>query len=204
MFLGGFMRVVFFVVAFTLFFGSPLLMAEEPQTKTSLAVSPLKEIERTVDELITVIEGTSSVSAPIRRDKLRIVINRLFDFEEMAKRSLGAHWKEISTEEQNEFVHVFSDLLARTYLTKIETLKRGMVRFDSERVESPRALVKTFIENNGDKFPLDYKLLDRSGSWKVYDVVIENIGLVANYRNEFAGVIRKETFAGLLKKLKEK
>ncbi len=198
------MRVVFFVVAFTLFFGSPLLMAEEPQTKTSLAVSPLKEIERTVDELITVIEGTSSVSAPIRRDKLRIVINRLFDFEEMAKRSLGAHWKEISTEEQNEFVHVFSDLLARTYLTKIETLKRGMVRFDSERVESPRALVKTFIENNGDKFPLDYKLLDRSGSWKVYDVVIENIGLVANYRNEFAGVIRKETFAGLLKKLKEK
>lgn len=198
------MRVVFFLVASFLLVTPPLLKADEPHAKTNVAVSPLKEIEKTVDELVAVIQATTSVSAQIRRDKLRTVINPLFDFEEMAKRSLGAHWKEITVEEQQEFVHVFSDLLARTYLTKIETLKPGMVKFDSERVESPRALVKTFVENNGDKFPLDYKLLDRSGSWKVYDVVIENIGLVANYRNEFAGVIRKETFAGLLKKLKEK
>ncbi len=180
-------------------------IAEAVPTQAQAQLSPLKQVEHAINDLVTVIE-TSAASTTVeqRREKLRKVIDPVFDFEEMARRSLGAYWKEISAEEQVEFVRVFSDLLARTYLSKIESLKRGMVHLESERIEAPRALVKTIVEDKGNKFPIDYKLLDQNGVWKVYDVIIENIGLVANYRNEFAGVIRKESFAGLMKKLSEK
>lgn len=180
-------------------------IAETVPTQAQAQLSPLKQVEHAINDLVTVIEtSAASTSVEQRREKLRKVIDPVFDFEEMARRSLGTYWKEISAEEQTEFVRVFSDLLARTYLSKIETLKRGMVHLESERIEAPRALVKTIVEDKGNKFPIDYKLLDQNGHWKVYDVIIENIGLVANYRNEFAGVIRKESFAGLMKKLSEK
>ena len=162
-------------------------------------------VKATLAEVIKVVETyPSEKQLETRREKLREVINPRFDFEEMSKRSLGAYWREITPDEQKEFVSVFSDLLARTYLSKIETVQEGMVKFDSEKLDGPRSVVKTIIKYKGDNFPLDYKLLNDSGGWKVYDVVIENIGLVVNYRNEFAGIIRKETFAGLMKRLKEK
>jgi phospholipid transport system substrate-binding protein len=122
----------------------------------------------------------------------------------MAKRSLGPNWNEITPEEQKDFTAVFSELLARTYLSKIETVKPGMVKVESEQIESPRAVVKTTVTSKGDTFPIDYKMSIHDNTWQVYDVVIENIGLVANYRNEFSGVIRKEKFDGLMAKLRKK
>jgi phospholipid transport system substrate-binding protein len=122
----------------------------------------------------------------------------------MARRSLGSNWNEISAAEQADFTTVFSELLARTYLSKIETVKRGMVKVESESVESSKAVVKTTVLSQGDTFPIDYKLMLENGQWRVYDVVIENIGLVANYRNEFSGIIRKEKFSGLMERLRKK
>jgi phospholipid transport system substrate-binding protein len=80
-----------------------------------------------------------------------------------------------------------------------------MVKVESENVEPPKAVVKTIVISKGDTFPIDYKLIQKEGgSWQVYDVVIENIGLVANYRNEFSGIIRKDNFSGLMEKLRAK
>ena len=79
-----------------------------------------------------------------------------------------------------------------------------MVEIKNTQVKDPKALVKTIVNYKGDTFPLDYRMLNRDGSWKVYDVVIENIGLVSNYRNEFAGIIRKKKFSGLMEMLKKK
>lgn len=167
--------------------------------------SAMGEVKATLNEVIKIVTAyPTEKQLDQRRAKLREVINPRFDFEEMSKRSLGTYWKEITPEQQKDFVHVFSDLLARTYLSKIETVQEGMVKFDSEKVDFPRAMVKTIVKYKGDNFPLDYKLLNQDGNWKVYDVIIENIGLVANYRNEFAGIIRKESFDGLMKKLREK
>lgn len=195
------------VFAAALLFAPAAVFADTvtPDSLTQREASALKQVEQTVDEVIEVVKMyRDDKQLDQRRAKLREVINPRFDFEEMSKRSLGAYWKEISPEQQKEFVRVFSDLLARTYLSKIETVEEGMVKFDGEKLDPPRALVKTTIKYKGDNFPLDYKLLNSSGSWKVYDVVIENIGLVANYRNEFAGIIRKESFDGLMKRLREK
>lgn len=167
--------------------------------------SPKAEMQQTIDDIIKVVEANpSDAQRTERREKLRTLINPKFNFAEMSKRSLGANWNEINPDQQKEFTTVFSDLLARTYLSKIETVKSGMVSIDSETVEVPRAIVKTTVTSKGDTFPIDYKLIFQDGRWQVYDVVIENIGLVANYRNEFAGIMRKDKFSGLMAKLREK
>jgi phospholipid transport system substrate-binding protein len=167
--------------------------------------SPRAEMENTINSIISIVAANPSDEVKtVRREKLRTLINPRFNFAEMSRRALGPNWNEITPEEQKDFVTVFSSLLARTYLSKIETVKAGMVTVVSENVEMPKAVVKTSVVSKGDTFPIDYKLLFEDGRWQVYDVVIENIGLVANYRNEFSGIIRKDKFTGLMTKLREK
>jgi phospholipid transport system substrate-binding protein len=171
------------------------------------------DVKATIDQIIQIVsEHPGDENIKTRRLKLRQVINPRFDFEDMAKRSLGAHWNSISAEEQRDFVAIFSDLLARTYLSKIETVKPGMVKIEGEDGRSPgtganesqRSTVKTTVTTKGNAFPINYQLSNVNGEWKVYDVVIEQISLIANYRNEFAGIIRKEKFEGLMKRLRDK
>ena len=167
--------------------------------------SPKADMQQTIDQIIKIASALPGDEKKTeRRQKLRELINPKFNFGEMSKRSLGANWNDLTPQEQSEFTHVFSELLARTYLSKIETVKPGMVTVESEQVEAPRAVVKTKVVSKGDTFPIDYKLLLQGNSWQVYDVVIENIGLVANYRNEFSGIIRKEKFSGLMERLRKK
>ena len=176
-----------------------------PVLATSAYASPKAEMSKTIDDIIAIASAHPGDEAKtIRRQKLRELINPKFNFAEMSKRSLGANWNDLSASEQAEFTTVFSELLARTYLSKIETVKPGMVRVESEQVEMPRAIVKTVVISKGDTFPIDYKLMSSSSNWQVYDVVIENIGLVANYRNEFSGIIRKDKFSGLMERLRKK
>ena len=196
--------VAFFVGA--IIFPSHIVRADDaltdppPPSKT-----PTAEVRDTLDQILVVVEKyPGKDQEKPRREKLRQVINPKFDFKEMSQRSLGALWKERTPEEQKEFVDVFSNLLAKTYLAKVELVRRDTVKIDKEEVDGARALVKTIITYNGDKFPLDYKMMNKNGMWQVFDVVVENIGLVANYRNEFAGVIRKDGFEGLMTQLKDK
>lgn len=168
--------------------------------------APIDEVKNVVDQLVKAVEqfpGEENIKA--RRAKLREIITPKFDFAQMAKLSLGAHWKEVSATEQDEFVKVFSDLLASTYLARIENIRAKTVKIDNQNFSNPtQAIVNTTVTHKGDKFPINYRLVKGAQGWKVYDVVIENIGLVVNYRNEFSGIIRKEQFAGLMKRLKEK
>jgi phospholipid transport system substrate-binding protein len=167
--------------------------------------SPKAEIQKTIDSIIATVQANpGDAGKGPRRTKLREIINPKFDFDEMSRRSLGSNWNEITPEEQKDFTTVFSELLARTYLSKIETVKPGMVKVESEQVEGAKAVVKTVVLSQGDTFPIDYKMMNRDNNWRVYDVVIENIGLVANYRNEFSGIIRKDKFSGLMERLRAK
>ncbi len=185
----------------SLFISLPVF-GKEAATKTS----PKVEMQETIDELVKIVNKYSGdAQIDERRKNMRLVIEPKFDFDEMAKRSLGAKWKTITPAQQKEFVSLFSELLAKTYLARIENVEEGMVTIKEEKIKFPKALVKTTVDYKGDLFPIDYKLVNKTGeTWRVYDVIIENIGLVANYRNEFAGIIRKEQFSGLLERLKEK
>jgi len=167
--------------------------------------TPKSLVQSTLDQVVSIVEEhVGDEKQEYRRQLMRETINPHFDFEEMAKRSLGAYWKDINDSQRSEFVSIFSDMLARTYLSKIDTVERGMVTVGNEEVQGPRAFVKTIVTSKGDKFSLDYRLMNTAGKWRVYDVVIENIGVVSNYRNEFAGIIRKERFEGLIQRLREK
>jgi phospholipid transport system substrate-binding protein len=162
-------------------------------------------MQKTIDDIIRVAaQYPDDAQKTTRRQKLRELINPKFNFTEMSRRSLGANWNEITPAEQKDFTTVFSELLARTYLSKIETVKPGMVKIDSESVNPPKASVKTTVISKGDNFPIEYKMSFEDGRWQVYDVVIENIGLIGNYRNEFSGIIRKEKFEGLMARLRQK
>ena len=174
--------------------------------------SALSQVTATINQIVDAVEAAPGAdNTQKRRGKLREIINPRFDFNEMARRSLGPAWNDITGAEQQDFTAVFSDLLARTYLNRIETVKRGMVAIDGEEAAASngdeavqKTTVKTSVTSKGDTFPINYKLLKGDNGWRVYDVVIENIGLVANYRNEFAGIIRKEKFEGLMQRLREK
>ncbi len=181
------------------------VFGEEATSSSQEPPSPRVEMQTVLDQLITIVtENAGDENATVRRDKMRAIIEPKFDFQEMAKRSLGVNWKSISPAEREEFVDLFSGMLSRTYIGRIEKVQEDMVEIRSETLRHPRALVKTVVTFDGGKFPLDYKLIYADEGWKVYDVIIENIGLISNYRNEFAGIIRKETFQGLLARLREK
>ena len=121
----------------------------------------------------------------------------------MAKRSLGTEWNNCTEVQKKDFIDVFSELLSKTYMSKVESVKQDTIKVIGNDTKETKALVKTTVKYNDDFFPLDYKLI-KTTDWKVYDVTIENIGLVANYRNEFAGIIRKDGIDGLIVKLKDK
>lgn len=194
------MKILKILIIAILFFTASNGFSEDQQKN-----SALQEIKITLDVVInTASKFPGDSNKEVRRAELRKILEPRFNFEEMSRRSLGTHWNDRTPAEQKEFIDVFSDLLARTYVARIETVKPGMVQFESESIELPKALVKTTVKVDGDVFPIDYKLLNDANGWKVYDVIIENIGLVANYRNEFASIIRREEFSGLMKSLREK
>ena len=192
-------------IAALLIVAGGLVLASLTPARAEGSTSPKVEMQKTIEEIIKVAaQYPDDAQKSVRRQKLRELINPKFNFTEMSRRSLGANWNEITPEEQKDFTHVFSELLARTYLSKIETVKPGMVKIESESVNLPKASVKTSVISKGDTFPIEYKMSFEDGRWQVYDVVIENIGLIGNYRNEFSGIIRKEKFEGLMSRLRQK
>lgn len=165
----------------------------------------LNDVKVTVQKLVNIAESMPGDAARnARRANLREIISERFDFAEMAKRSLGPQWSKITPEEQADFVVVFSNLLSKTYMNRVEKVTRDMVKVESENLDFPKSVVKSKVTSDGSIFPLDYRLQNVNGTWKVYDVIIENIGLVANYRNEFAGIIRSSGFTGLMDGLRAK
>jgi phospholipid transport system substrate-binding protein len=185
---------------------SPIIPAAQAESATvGENNSALDEVTATIDAVIVVNTQNSGDGVKAqRRAKLREVVTPRFDFEEMSKRSLGTNWNVITPEEQTQFVSLFSELLTKTYIARIESATKGTVAIGSETVELPKSYIKTMVTYKGDKFPIDYKLMQQNGDWRVYDVLIENIGLVGNYRNEFAGIMKKDGIKGLLSMLQEK
>ena len=136
---------------------------------------------------------------------MRQVANDIFDFSETAKRSLARHWAPRTPAERDEFVALFTDLLERAYLGKIETYGGEQIHFVGETVEGEGAVVRTkLVTKQGTEIPIDYRMLKRGDKWLVYDVVIEGVSLISNYRTQFNKIITTSSFQDLMKKMKTK
>jgi phospholipid transport system substrate-binding protein len=137
-----------------------------------------------------------------RRLELRRVAAELFDFDEIARRALSRHWTARSAEEQTEFTRLFTDLLERTYMGRIESYSGEKIVYLGEAVDGPFATVRSkVVTRRRIETPLDYRLHLREGRWKVYDVLIDHVSFVSTYRSEFARIIQRESYAALVERL---
>jgi phospholipid transport system substrate-binding protein len=172
------------------------------------AGAPRDQVRQTVDKLISILNDPQlkgEYKKNERRQKLKEVLYQRFDFTEMARRSLGVEWRRRTPEEQKEFVRLFTDLLERAYLDKIESYSGEKFYYLKEREDGNYAEVDTkIIDKTGQGYSLDYRLYKVNGDWKVYDVIIEDVSLVGNYRSQFGRVLAKSSFDELLKTMKEK
>lgn len=177
-------------------------------TEFVIAGSAGEQVKLTVDRIVAIVADPAlkgEAKQQERRRKLKEIVYTRFDFNEMAKRSLGSHWQKRSPEEQKEFVQLFTELLESTYLDKLESYKGEKVRYFNERQEADFAEVNTkVIDGKGEELSLNYRLHSLNGDWKVTDVVVENISLVNNYRAQFNRVLAKSSYGELLQAMKQK
>ncbi len=172
------------------------------------AGAPTDQVRSTIDEVLKILNNPNLASAAAkeeRRRRLRQVIYPRFDFAEMARRSLGSTWRRISPVEQQEFVRLFTQLLEESYVNNIESYHGDKILYGRETQEQEYAEVDTkLITKRGEEIAVNYKLHKVDGDWMVYDVVIENISLVNNYRSQFTRLLAKSSFAELLDRIREK
>jgi len=170
--------------------------------------SATDEVKKVVDKVVSIVssqEMKKPENKEMRQKELKDAIGTIFDFSEMAKRSLGRYWDERTPEEKNEFAQVFETLLENTYSRKIESYNKEKIVYLKETVESDSSEVKSkVVTSQRDEVSIDYHLMNKAGKWMIYDVVIEEVNLVANYHTQFDKIIRTEGYAALVKKLKSK
>ena len=190
----------FFSVVFSFFLAVP--------PSRALAGEPTVQVKQTVDAVLDILRNKELKKADKteqRRAQIRKVVSGRFDFAEMAKRSLAQHWKKRTPEEQKEFVPLYTDLLENTYIRKIERYENEKVVYLDEKIEGDYATVKTnIVTTKNAEIPIEYRLLKEGDQWKAYDVVVEGVSLVNNYRNQFNNIIRSGSYEELLRRLKNK
>lgn len=171
------------------------------------SASPTDSVKITINEVLGILndEGLKQPARKAeRRSRLETVVGKRFDYEEMSKRTLAGQWRQRNEAEKRDFVEAFRYFLSAVYGGKIEGYSGEQVEYLGERREGDYAEVRTRIVSNKVHFPMDYRLMQKDGDWRVYDVVADGISLVKNYRGQFDKVIRESSFDALLDKLRNK
>jgi phospholipid transport system substrate-binding protein len=170
---------------------------------------PTDQLKGAVDRVIKTLEDPA-LKTPgklaERRGAIRKIANEIFDFNEIAKRSMARHWQPLTEAQRQEFIALFADLLERSYISKIELYGGEKIQYTNERQDGDYSIVSTkIVTKNGTDVPVDYRMARRGPDrWMVYDVSIEGVSLVANYRTQFNKIIQTSSFNELINKLKHK
>ena len=164
------------------------------------AQTPTQRVETTIASIIEVLHAEGA-SREEKWQRIGTIIDGGFDFRSMSQSVLARNWQAASKEEKRQFVEFFSQYLEETYRTKIESHTTQRVEVEKETVRGDRAVVNTAIVTDATRVPVDYKLKNNDGTWYAYDVVIEGVSLVNNYRNTFDAIVKAEGMDGLLRDL---
>jgi phospholipid transport system substrate-binding protein len=169
---------------------------------------PTDQLKGAVDRVLKVVEDPSlkgESRAAERRVAVRGIAQEIFDFQEMARRSLGRHWQTLSAKQREEFTALFRDLLERSYVSRIEHYGGERISYVNERIDGDTATVVTrIITKSGTEVPVDYRVLREGDKWLVYDVNIEGVSLVSNYRTQFNKIMQTSGYDDLIQRLKAK
>jgi phospholipid transport system substrate-binding protein len=186
------------------FFAGLVLAAGWP----AQAGPPTDQLKGGIDRVLVILQDPALKDpgkAGERRQKIRAVANEVFDWQETGKRALARHWQGRSPQEREEFSKLFADLLERSYVGKIEAYSGEKILYGEETLDGDQATVRTKLQTkSGTQVPIDYQMQKVEERWRVYDVKIENVGLVANYRSQFNRIIQQSGYPDLLQRLKTK
>lgn len=168
---------------------------------------PLDVLKSAVDQVISILEDpTYKGKSELQHEALWDIISKIFDFNMISRRTLANNWKSFTPQEQNEFSGVFGRFLGDNYLNKIQSEFSGekVEYLGQEMITGKKAVVMTNILRKSVKTPIDYGMFLRDGKWKIYDVKVEGVSLMKNYRSQFNDILIKETPQQLIERLKEK
>jgi phospholipid transport system substrate-binding protein len=169
---------------------------------------PTDQLRAQIDRVLKLLEDPEMRKegrSRARRTAVRKVADDIFDFQETAKRSLARHWQPRTVAERDEFVRLFADLLERSYISRIELYGGEKIAYLGDTLDGDQALVRTrIVTKSGTEVPIEYRMSKKSDRWLVYDVIIEGVSLVANYRTQFNKIIQTSSYAELVKKMKVK
>jgi phospholipid transport system substrate-binding protein len=173
-----------------------------------LAASPMDEIKQTTNKILSIVTNPA-LQAPSkaeeREKRIRRAVNERFDWQEMARRSLAIHWAKRTAEERKEFVRLFADLVERTYMKKVEGYSGEKVFYEGETKEGGYASVRVnIVTKRGNGIPVEYRLKKEGKDWFIYDISIEGVSLVNNYRIQFHTILSQSSYKNLVKRLREK
>ncbi len=176
---------------------------------TSCFASSIQDqLQATIGKIIEILKDPAlkgEAATRQRREILRKVIYEQFSFEKMSQLSLGRHWRDRSDEEKKDFVELFGKLLEDTYISRIEGYTNEKIEYLKEVITDKRVQVNTKIITEKIEIPIDYRLYqEKDGSWKVYDLVIEGVSLVGNYRSQFDEILQRDNYEKLIEELKKK
>jgi phospholipid transport system substrate-binding protein len=173
-----------------------------------LAATAKETVEVQVNKVLKALSDPGFKDQP--RDakiaKIRSIVNEIFDYTELSKRTLGREWPKFNAQQQNEFVKLFGDLLEKTYADRLLSYSNEKVVFEKESTlrENQVEVTSNVVTADGKKIPLDYRMIQKEGNWRVYDVIIEGISLVKNYRDQFRDIMAKDSPEEVLKMLRDK
>ena len=167
--------------------------------------SPTQAIQTRVDRAMQVLndpalKGDTRITE--RRARVRKIADEIFDFAEMGRRALGPHWATLGQGDRERYVEAFADLLDRAYFERIDQYEGEKVRYLEPRIEGEQATVPTrVVTPRGTEIPVDYRMHRAQGRWQVYDVIIEGVSLVSNYRSQFDRIVRTASIDELIKRM---
>jgi phospholipid transport system substrate-binding protein len=172
------------------------------------AGEPLDVVKSATDRALQVLKDPqlqSNNKKKERIERLKVIINPLFDYDETAKRALGSHWRRRTAAEQQEFAKLFRAFLEKVYSDRIDEYVGQKINFGREHIENDYAEIDATVVNpKGEESPIIFRLRRVDGKWLVYDAVVENISIVNNYRSQFDRVIKSSSYEELVKKIREK
>ena len=165
--------------------------------------SAIDAVRSSVDGILDILKK-DDMDKDAKRSAMEVIIDERFDFRAMSQRTLATNWKKASDAEKQEFTDLFSQLIQSSYVGKLEAYTNETVEYVTEKVKGRKALVETVIKTASADIPLNYKMYSKDGNWLVYDVIIEGVSLISNYRSSYQTIVKKEGFDGLMAKMKAK
>ena len=199
------LSAAFLFVAALLVVAGPAAPPAQAQTPAADREAEIRQMLKERDQQIKAILGTGGSFTDTQRQKLKTLINGLIDFRAMGRAALGKHWNDLSTEQQTEFINVFSDVVREQSLADLEPY-RAPVTYQEVRVEGDEAYVKTTSAQQGERIPVAYDLVyhETSGEWRARDIIVDEVSTVKGYQRSFRSIIRRHGFDALMKSLRKK